>query len=333
MTERTLSAQLMHMVHDLKTHRPLMYWTDFLASIAAFWTCLALLIHLAATGPLAALCFAFAVLALYRASCFMHEIVHLPRTALPGFRWAWNLLCGIPMLLPFYFYTSHIDHHATRTYGTAQDPEYLPRLKQSAASMAMLLGGTLLSPVTLWFRFVVIAPLAWCVPAVRRMADQRLSSVTLHPHYRADAERLLRPVREVRMAEVLTALWGWGAAVLVAGGVMPVAWAATFLAVVLCVLLINMVRTALTHHYEHDGTPMDHAAQIADSATWGKGGLLVELFAPLGLRYHALHHLFPYLPYHALGTAHRRLMQGGPAAMAYQRTDCSVMAGAVTVQS
>jgi hypothetical protein len=37
----------------------------------------------------------------------------------------------------------------------------------------------------------------------------------------------------------------------------------------------------------------------------------VEFF-PLGLRYHALHHLFPSLPYHALGTAHRRLIVALP---------------------
>ena len=34
---------------------------------------------------------------------------------------------------------------------------------------------------------------------------------------------------------------------------------------------------------------------------------LPALWAPVGLRYHGLHHLLPSVPYHALGEAHRRL--------------------------
>ena len=34
---------------------------------------------------------------------------------------------------------------------------------------------------------------------------------------------------------------------------------------------------------------------------------LSVLWAPVGLRYHALHHLMPSMPYHSLGEAHRRL--------------------------
>ncbi len=36
------------------------------------------------------------------------------------------------------------------------------------------------------------------------------------------------------------------------------------------------------------------------------------LWAPVGLRYHATHHLFPSMPYHSLGEAHRRLTRGLP---------------------
>jgi fatty acid desaturase len=41
----------------------------------------------------------------------------------------------------------------------------------------------------------------------------------------------------------------------------------------------------------------------------------------VGLRYHALHHLMPRLPYHNLGTAHRRLVEALPADHAYRRVE------------
>ena len=39
--------------------------------------------------------------ALFRAAIFIHELVHLPRQRMRHFRLAWNLLYGVPMLLPF----------------------------------------------------------------------------------------------------------------------------------------------------------------------------------------------------------------------------------------
>jgi fatty acid desaturase len=44
------------------------------------------------------------------------------------------------------------------------------------------------------------------------------------------------------------------------------------------------------------------------------------LWAPLGQRYHALHHVFPSIPYHWLGVAHRRLMRQLPADNPYRKT-------------
>jgi fatty acid desaturase len=41
----------------------------------------------------------------------------------------------------------------------------------------------------------------------------------------------------------------------------------------------------------------------------------------VGLRYHALHHLFPSLPYHNLGRAHQRLMAELPTDSPYRLTN------------
>lgn len=51
---------------------------------------------------------------------------------------------------------------------------------------------------------------------------------------------------------------------------------------------------------------MDHKAQILDSIDT-PGNLVTEIWAPLGLRYHAVHHYFPGIPYHNLGKAYRQL--------------------------
>jgi fatty acid desaturase len=59
---------------------------------------------------------------------------------------------------------------------------------------------------------------------------------------------------------------------------------------------------------------------LTDSITITGHWLWTELFFPLGLRYHALHHLFPALPFHNLAKAHRRLMERLPADAPYRET-------------
>jgi fatty acid desaturase len=52
---------------------------------------------------------------------------------------------------------------------------------------------------------------------------------------------------------------------------------------------------------------------------------LAPIWAPVGLRYHALHHLLPSLPYHSLGEAHRRLMGGAGHGSTYRKANYSGM--------
>ncbi|QNM98217.1 fatty acid desaturase family protein [Chitinimonas koreensis] len=315
-----LNAQLKPLIGDLTEHRALVYWGDLLASMALFWGAFALSLAGAAGQGLRAAAFAVAVLALYRAATFMHELAHLPQSRLPGFRWAWNLLCGIPILLPSFLYYSHLNHHATKLYATVDDPEYLAFGPHPLKSWWTLLAGTVLSPLLLALRFAVLAPLAWFVPPLRRWLDVHFSAVAIHPHFQDRTPQRARRQKEQRIAEPLTALYLWLAVGACLAGLLPLQVVAAFVACALCVLLINAVRTRYAHRYAYDGESVSHSAQIEDSTTLDYGGWFA-LLAPVGLRFHALHHLFPHLPYHALATAHRRIVLSAlPAAETYRRT-------------
>ena len=67
---------------------------------------------------------------------------------------------------------------------------------------------------------------------------------------------------------------------------------------------------------------MTFAEQVEESVNLDRSSLVTLLLFPVGLRYHGLHHLFPSLPYHALGEAHRRLMNALPEDSPYRRTCC-----------
>ena len=60
-------------------------------------------------------------------------------------------------------------------------------------------------------------------------------------------------------------------------------------------MFLNQVRTLVAHLWENDGEPMSVTAQYLDSVNVPPPATLPALWAPVGLRYHALHHLLPGL--------------------------------------
>jgi fatty acid desaturase len=58
---------------------------------------------------------------------------------------------------------------------------------------------------------------------------------------------------------------------------------------------------------------------MLDSVNYPKHPLLGALWAPVGLRFHALHHIFPTMPYHALAKAHQRLSAELPTESPYHK--------------
>jgi fatty acid desaturase len=96
-----------------------------------------------------------------------------------------------------------------------------------------------------------------------------------------------------------------------------VKWLAIWYAIYTAVLFVNRVRMLTAHHFALDGTPTDHLGQFADSIDT-PSGWWAELWAPLGMRFHALHHLFPTLPFHNMRPAYERLMGKLPADSFYR---------------
>src|ERR1043165_9500209 len=144
-------------VKDLIAPRAGTYWTDMLASAAVGWASFGLaLSHPFGSPAHLGLCL-IAALALYRAAMFIHELTHLPKGALPGFQWAWDLLIGIPLQLPSFMYLGvHLDHPRPTVYGMPADPEYVPFASGPRRCIVRFLLESLAVPVLLLARFAVL---------------------------------------------------------------------------------------------------------------------------------------------------------------------------------
>lgn len=284
--------------------KPAIYWTDMLVSAGVGYAGIATAILSDSTGVKLAAGLV-AALALYRALMFIHELTHIHRDALPGFRTAWNLLVGIPMLTPSFMYEGvHTIHHKRTQYGTVEDPEYLPLALMKPWSLPLFVLVAMLLPVALIVRFGLLYPLGLIIPPLRKFTWERFSSLSINPEFRRKAPEG-DFVGRVRWQEAGASLWAI-ALVLTAVlyGWQPLA---TALAILSLAAVLNQLRTLVAHLWENEGEAMTVTAQFLDSVNVPPPGPAAEIWAPVGLRYHALHHLMPSMPYHDLPEAHRRL--------------------------
>jgi fatty acid desaturase len=312
--------QLRRALGDLLLPRPAYYWIDFLASITCFYAGFAASLVLPLNNPLKLLGAAVAVLSLYRAVVFVHELAHLSPGRVPGFRVAWNLLCGVPLLVPSFLYGSHRDHHARSAYGTPKDGEYRPwGCPGNRIGIVMFASSSFLGLPAGALRFGILGPLSWFNPRIREWVTANASSLVVDPRYRRDppSQQEARSWR-IQEAGVFTYLLGIAGAIV--AGLIDAELLVQLYLISAAGLLLNSLRTLAAHRYRSEGDPMTATQQLLDSLNYPRRSWLIPLWAPVGLRFHALHHLFPSIPYHNLAAAHDRMIGMLPSGSPYHRT-------------
>ncbi len=322
-------TQAKSLVKDLSVPKPAIYWSDFLASILGGHICFSLCLNAprlftlsqTETWALRGVLFTVTAILYMRSTMFIHELVHLRAGTFKGFRIAWNLLCGIPFMIPSFLYYPHIDHHRRKSYGTEHDGEYLDLSHRHAANLLLFVGAALVVPVAAFARFLIMAPISWLIPSFQKWVERHASSMVIDLFYlRGDYGPVAR--RNMRIQEVLCFLCCVGMVLRapIASGTLIDGFLIQGYLVAVTLILINNVRTLGAHRWMGDGEEMSFEEQLLDSVNYPYRAWITELWGPVGTRYHALHHLFPSIPYHNLGIAHRRLAAGLPADSLYHDT-------------
>jgi fatty acid desaturase len=292
--------------------RPWRYWADFLLSIVcAYGAATVYLISPLGSWP-QLVAFPIAAFWLYRLGSLVHEVCHLGSHEMRVFKVAWNVLVGTFTLTPSPFFTrQHRDHHSMKMYGTPEDPEYVANVMEGG-NLRSFFGYTaymLVFPLLVFLRFL-LAPLSFLHPRLRELVLERGSSLTLNTRYR----RKLTPFdrRAIFAVEVLCFLRAAAIPATIAFGYAPISRIPLLYALALATFFMNQMRQLADHHFEGDGTPVSVEDHILDSCNFTGKDPLTLLFFPFAIRFHALHHLFPSLPYHNLEAAHAHLARTLP---------------------
>ena len=326
-------SEARRIVGDYFRPNPWIYWTDFLLSwsigVAAFT--LVQFPEFVTTdarwhGPVLIAGFLVSSLLYYRCALFIHELVHIRDGEFTGFRFVWNLLCGIPFLVPSFLYYTHLDHHRRKHYGTKEDGEYIPLSRLPAWQILFYMSQVLVIPILAVIRFGLLTPLTWISQPIRDLVHRRASSMIMDPAYIRPLPTQ-RVLRIIRLQEFLCFAWIWFIVLrlttsfgLVFDDTLPMSFLVQVYLTGLFIVTINAIRTLGAHRWTNkDDSEMTFIEQMLDSVNYPKHPVTGALWAPVGLRFHALHHIFPTMPYHALATAHRRLIRDLPADSPYRK--------------
>jgi fatty acid desaturase len=301
--------------------KPMQFWLDFVVSLFFAYGSGAIFLLVPLGSPAQLACFPIAVFWIYRLGSLVHEVSHLGHHEMRVFKVTWNLLVGVMTLAPSPFFTGHHrDHHSQRHFGRNEDPEYVVNFFHQGSMFSLLGYGLLLVvfPFGVFLRFL-LSPLTFVHPRLREWVLRRASSLTMNFRYERKLSAFDRiSITSIELSCWLRATWMLAAVFL---GVTHWTRLPLFYSLALGVLILNQLRLAGDHHFASGGRALSYEGHIRDSCNYAGRDLMTWLLYPFAIRYHALHHLFPAMPYHNLEAAHKFLTHRLPADSPYHTLD------------
>ncbi len=285
------------------------YWINLIATALIGWG-LFIGAYLSNGWALKSLFLVPAIFALYRLVTFTHEVVHIKKGQVPGFRFAWSVLCGIPLLAPHFMYRElHLAHHSKNKYNTDKDIEYFPFFGKAFA-MHIYYFKNLALPFLSVYRFAVL-PLTFLAGSkVRSIIEQKASSMGIRFIF---TRELLKNKTEKKfwvIEEIASFVYVWSIIGLIATGSLDIELVYQWAITMISILTLNTFRfLSATHLYWGQGEKMSFEQHIMDSVNIKNKGVFSKLIAPVGQTYHGLHHIVPFVPGLVLHKLHTDIMR------------------------
>lgn len=314
---RGVRAALKHSDENFFRVNAWIYWRDMLLGATVAYTAATIYLVSEPFSATQIVSFLVAVFWLYRVGSLVHEVAHLGGHEMTAFKVTWNILVGIPTLTPSTFFTGHHrDHHTQKTYGTPQDPEYVVNIceRGSVPNLICYFAVVALFPVIVFLRFL-LAPLTFLTPSIRTFVLRRLSAFTFNWRYERPLARLDR--KRFALIELLCCLRAMAIPGAVLLGMTEPSRMFQLYLLGAAVVTLNQLRQLADHHFEGSGESLSISDHIQDSCNYEGKDPLTWLFFPFSIQFHALHHMFPSLPYHNLRRSHEYLVETLPTDSPY----------------
>ncbi len=287
-------------------HCAILGWGGFL--LAAF-----------TSGPLMWVSYLISLVFIYKGTLMIHEVSHFQRKV-KGLRTTYNLLFGFMNNYPAYLYDTHAFHHGRNTFSTKKDPEYQYVRPDNFLTLIAPIFASVFLPFFQILRFTLI-PIIYVFTGkkFREYIFTHFSTLVFDLKYKRQIKSS-NDIRQMVRNDLMCSLTTLSVIYLVYVELIPFKLIPMWFGMVFTASLLNMYRAKFNHVYNNKNRgPLSWEDHLLDCITVDKG-IFTEIWSPVGLRYHTLHHVMQEIPFHNLKKAHQHLMRNLPNDHIYRQT-------------